>query len=131
GEASAGEPGPRSSVLVADWPFVQDLAEALLERLPSRALTVTTAGHQLELRGHAVVLDGRLVPVQPGPLAVLRALARRPGQVLSSADIRAAVPDRAGVDDHAVEMAVFRLRQALSGTDLVQTIVKRGYRLAR
>lgn len=117
--------------LVAGRPFVEDLAEALLARLPARALTVTTAGHQLELRGHAVVLDGRLVPVQAGPLAVLRTLAHRPGQVLSSADIRAAVPDRAGVDDHAVEMAVWRLRQALSGTDLVQTIVKHGYRLAR
>ncbi|MPZ27588.1 MAG: uroporphyrinogen-III synthase [Micromonosporaceae bacterium] len=117
--------------LLADRPFVEDLADALLARLPSRALTITAAGHLLELRGHAVVLDGRLVPVQAGPLAVLRALARRPGQVLSSADIRAAVPDRAGVDDHAVEMAVSRLRQALSGADLVQTIVKRGYRLAR
>ena len=117
--------------LLADRPHVEELAEALLTRLPPRALAVTTGGHELELRGHAVVLDGRLLPVQPGPLAVLRALARRPGQVLSSADLRAAIPDRATVDDHAVEMAVSRLRQALPGADLVQTIVKHGYRLVR
>lgn len=116
--------------LVAGHPYVAELAETLLAALPARALTLTTAGHRLELRGHAVVLDGRLVPVQAGPLAVLRALARHPGEVLSSADIRAAVPDRA-VDDHAVEMAVSRLRQSLRGTDLVQTIVKHGYRLAQ
>jgi uroporphyrinogen-III synthase len=124
-------PVATASPVLADRPFVEELAEALLTGLPPRALAVTAAGHRLELRGHAVVLDGRLVPVQPGPLAVLRALARRPGQVLSSADIRAAIPDRAAVDDHAVEMAVSRLRQALPGTELVQTIVKHGYRLAR
>jgi uroporphyrinogen-III synthase len=117
--------------LLADQPYVEELAETVLTRLPPRSLTLAVAGHQLELRGHAVVLDGRLLPVQAGPLAVLRALARRPGQVLSSADIRATIPDRAPVDDHAVEMAVSRLRQALPGADLVQTIVKHGYRLAQ
>jgi uroporphyrinogen-III synthase len=115
---------------VAAGPYIEELAESLLEALPPRALTLTCAGHRLELRGHAVVLDGRLVPVQAGPLAVLRALAARPGEVLSSSAIRAAIPDRATVDDHAVEMAVSRLRLALRGTDLVQTIVKHGYRLA-
>jgi uroporphyrinogen-III synthase len=117
--------------LLADRPFPEELAEAVLVALPPRALALTAGGHRLELRGHAVVLDGRLVPVQAGPLAVLRALARNPGEVLSAADLRAAIPDRGGVDDHAVEMAVSRLRRALPGTDLVQTIVKHGYRLAR
>lgn len=117
--------------LLADRPYLAELAEAVLQTLPGRALTLTAAGHRLELRGHAVVLDRRLVPVQAGPLAVLRALARQPGQVLSPADLRAAIPGRTWVDDHAVEMAVSRLRQALPGTDLVQTIVKRGYRLAQ
>lgn len=124
---------PRAEVepLLADPPFLAELAEAVLQALPVRSLTLTAAGHRLELRGHAVVLDRRLVPVQAGPLAVLRALARQPGQVLSPADLRAALPDRSWVDDHAVEMAVSRLRQSLPGTDLVQTIVKRGYRLAQ
>jgi uroporphyrinogen-III synthase len=127
--------------LLADRPFVEELAETLLAALPPRSLRVRSAGHRLELRGHAVLLDGRLVPVQAGPLAVLRALARHPGEVLSSADIRAAIGHPADVDDHAVEMAVSRLRQALRAADpgagrlrdadLVQTIVKHGYRLAQ
>lgn len=126
--------------LLADLPYVEELADLLLAALPPRAIRLSSAGHRLELRGHAVVLDGRLLPVQAGPLAILRALARRPGEVLSSAELRAASPHQWGeVDDHAVEMAVSRLRQALrAGSDrrqpplkLVQTIVKHGYRLAR
>lgn len=126
--------------LLAPQPFAEELAEVLLTALPPRAVTVTSAGRRLELRGHAVVLDGQLVPVQAGPLAVLRALAHRPGEVLSSADIRAAIPHQPEVDDHAVEMAVSRLRQTLRAAepgrpgaqaDLVQTIVKHGYRLAQ
>ena len=76
-----------------------------------------------------MVLDGRLIPMPGGPLAVLRALARRPGEVLSAAEIRDSEPTWADVDDHAVEMAVSRLRRLLKGADLIQTIVKRGYRL--
>ena len=34
-----------------------------------------------------------------------------------------------GADEHAVEMAVARLRAALGGPAFVQTVVKRGYRL--
>jgi uroporphyrinogen-III synthase len=117
--------------LVADRPFVEELAEVLLTALPPRALSVVSAGHRLQVRGHAVVIDGRLVPVQPGPLAVLRELARRPGEVMSSAELRAAIGVHGHVDDHAVEMAVSRLRHALRGVDLVQTIVKHGYTLAQ
>jgi uroporphyrinogen-III synthase len=62
-------------------------------------------------------------------------LARHPGRVLSAAEIRRLVPGWAAVDDHAIEMAVSRLRRSLDGTELdglgvVQTVVKRGYRLA-
>jgi uroporphyrinogen-III synthase len=116
--------------LVPDRPFPEELAQTLLMALPPRALNVVAAGHRLQLRGHAVVIDGRLVPVQPGPLAILRALAQRPGQVLSSADLRAAIGQHAQ-DDHAVEMAVSRLRHSLRGVNLVQTIVKHGYTLAQ
>jgi uroporphyrinogen-III synthase len=116
--------------LVAEKPYAEELAEAILTTLPRRGLVLSLGAHQLELRGQAVVLDGRFIAVQGGPLAVLRALARHPGEVLTAAEIRGSEPTWGDVDDHAVEMAVSRLRQALRGTDLVQTIVKRGYRLA-
>jgi uroporphyrinogen-III synthase len=114
----------------AGQPFVEHVAEAVLAALPRRGLQVAVGDHRLEVRGRAVVLDGRLVAIPGGPLAVLRALARDPGRVLTAAEIRRHEPSWAGVDDHAVEMAVSRLRRALDGAELVQTIVNRGYRLA-
>jgi uroporphyrinogen-III synthase len=56
--------------------------------------------------------------------------------VLSAAEIRTYLPQSSTVDDHAIEMAVSRLRGSLGhsddlrGLDLVQTVMKRGYRLA-
>jgi uroporphyrinogen-III synthase len=128
--------GPRTALpldgiaVPAGRPFAEDVAEEVLTALPRRGLRVAVGGHRLEVRGQAVVLDGRLVAIPGGPLAVLRALAREPGRVLTAAEIRRREPGWADVDDHAVEMAVSRLRRALDGTDLVQTIVNRGYRLA-
>jgi len=105
------------------------LVREIVRVLPSRTRRLPVAGHSLEVRGHAVVLDGELVPLPPGPMAVLRALVRRPGRVLSRAELLRALPG-VGSDEHAVEMAVTRLRGALGGVRVVQTVVKRGYRLA-
>jgi uroporphyrinogen-III synthase len=116
--------------VVAARPFAEEVAEQVLAALPRRGLRLAVNGHRLEVRGQAVVLDGRLIAVPGGPLTVLRALARDPGRVLSAAEIRRTAPTWADVDDHAVEMAVSRLRRVLRGADLVQTIVNRGYRLA-
>jgi uroporphyrinogen-III synthase len=59
-------------------------------------------------------------------MAVLRALACRPGTVVSRQELIGSLPG--GGDGHAVEMAVTRLRSAL-GAPVVETVVKRGYRL--
>ena len=81
-------------------------------RRAARAAPGAAAGpHTLQVRGHAAVLDGRLVELPPGPMAVLRALARRPGVVVSRPDLLAELSG--GGDAHAVEMAVTRLRAAL------------------
>jgi uroporphyrinogen-III synthase len=103
------------------------LVRALVDELPRRARTLSIAGAAVTLRGHAAVVDGRLKPLAPAPMAVLRALADCPGRVLSRAALLHALPR--GADEHAVEMAVARLRAALGGTGYVQTVVKRGYRL--
>ena len=93
-------------------------------------MTLRAGGHRLEVRGQAVILGDQLVAIQPGPIGVLRALARHPGHVLSIADIRRETPSFAQIDDHAIEMAVSRLRRSLADTDMIQTVVKRGYRLS-
>ncbi|WP_235927952.1 uroporphyrinogen-III synthase [Goekera deserti] len=103
------------------------LAREVVARLPERDPVLAVGGHRLQVRGHAAVLDGRLVEMAPGPMAVLRALARRPGAVVSRPDLLTGLSG--GGDAHAVEMAVTRLRAAL-GAPVVETVVKRGYRLA-
>ncbi len=103
------------------------MVKLLVDELPKRAPTLQVAGQEVTLRGHAALVDGSLKPLAPAPMAVLRALAATPGRVLSRAALLAALP-RSG-DEHAVEMAVARLRAALGGTAFVQTVAKRGYRL--
>jgi uroporphyrinogen-III synthase len=113
------------------------LVREVVTGLPElKARTLTLAGRRVELRGQAVVVDGLagpvLVPLAPAPMAVLRALAARPGRVLSRAELLSALPTSESShrpDEHAVEVAVARLRAALKPLDAVQTVVKRGYRL--
>ncbi|WP_119732067.1 MULTISPECIES: uroporphyrinogen-III synthase [Thermomonospora] len=122
------------------------LVRAIVSDLPRRrARLINVRGHALELRGHAVVLDGQLRPIAPAPMAILRALARRPGHVVSRAELCTVLPSRMlgggngtafardgrpQADEHAVEMAVARLRRGLGRSGIVETVVKRGYRLA-
>ncbi|KUI02863.1 uroporphyrinogen-III synthase [Mycobacterium sp. IS-3022] len=93
------------------------------------ARTVRVAGHLLEIRGTCVLVDGVVKPVSPAGMATIRALAHRPGAVVSRADLLRALPGN-GTDTHAVETAVLRLRTALGDKNIVSTVVKRGYRLA-
>jgi uroporphyrinogen-III synthase len=104
------------------------LVRTLVEELPARAPRWPVAGHCVELRGHAAVVDGQLRAIPPAPMAVLRVLAAVGGRVVPRAELLAALPG--GGDEHAVEAAVGRLRSALGQPRLVQTVVKRGYRLA-
>ncbi|WP_392966865.1 uroporphyrinogen-III synthase [Streptomyces sp. LN245] len=105
------------------------LVQLLCQELPGRARVLPIAGHQVEIRGHAVLLDGSLRPVPPAGMSLLRALARRPGWVVARAELLRALPG-SGRDEHAVETAMARLRTALGAPKLIQTVVKRGYRLA-
>lgn len=105
------------------------LVQLLCKELPGRARALPVAGHRVEIRGHAVLVDGELRPVPPAGMSLLRALARRPGWVVARADLLRALPG-AGRDEHAVETAMTRLRTALGTPKLIQTVVKRGYRLS-
>ena len=89
---------------------------------------VNVAGHRLVLREDGVLRDGCPVAVSPAPLTVLRALASRPGRVVSRRELLGALPSGTAGSEHAVEVAVARLRSAL-GSAVVETVVKRGYRL--
>ena len=108
------------------------MVRLLAEQLPARrGRTVRAAGHELTLRGRLVLVDGREVSLAPAPAAVLRALASEPGRVLSRAELLERAWGGEAADEHAVEVAIGRLRRALGpAARAVQTVVKRGYRLA-
>ncbi|MFI7636382.1 uroporphyrinogen-III synthase [Nonomuraea sp. NPDC049400] len=109
------------------------LARALARHLPEHGVTRLVAGdHRLEIRGHAVVVNGELRPLPPAPMAVLKRLADKPGHVVSRTELRTVLPGSVAREsaEHAVEMAITRLRRALGPSGIVETVVKRGYRLA-
>lgn len=116
-------------VMLPPRPYLDDLVRTVAQVVPRRVVRAVVGGYRLEVRSKSVLFDGVLIAVQPGPVAVLRALAEHPGRALSYADIRRATPNWAAADDHAIEMAVSRLRRALPVSDLIQTVMKRGYRL--
>lgn len=105
------------------------LARLVADDLPRRRPDLDVAGHRLGVRAAAAVVDGVHRDVSATGLALLKALAARPGQVRSRDELLALLP--AGGDDaHAVEVAIGRLRTALGVRELIGTVVKRGYRLA-
>lgn len=84
------------------------------------------AGVDIEIRGRRVIVDGTDVTLGPGSLAIFTTLAASDA-VVSRQDLGARLPD--DLDDHALEVAVSRLRRALGVPNLITTVVKRGYRL--
>ncbi|MEP6462264.1 MAG: uroporphyrinogen-III synthase [Frankiaceae bacterium] len=108
------------------------LVREIVEALPARARPVRVAGSELSVRGSGVLRDGVLLPVPRGSLAVLRALVAQPGRVVPRAELLAALSATGPgpADEHALEAAVNRLRAALGQPSVVQTVIKRGYRLA-
>jgi uroporphyrinogen-III synthase len=103
------------------------MARTVVDALAARTRIVEAAGHRLEIRSRAVVVDGELHLLQPASGLLLAALAEQPGHVLSRTQVLAHL---GGDDDHAVDVAMARLRSALGpAASAISTVVKRGYRL--
>jgi len=117
----------------ASWPQrmrLGALARHIVEELPVlRSRTMHAAGHRIEMRGSCVMIDDAVQALSPATMAVLRALAQRPGSVVARSELLRALPGGAS-DPHAVDTAVLRLRKALGDRKIIATVVKRGYRLA-
>lgn len=108
------------------------LVRTVVEELPVRRTRAVHAGpHQLALRGYDVLVDGRPVALTIRQAGVLSALVAAAGRVLTRSELLTRAWYDEPADEHAVEMTVARLRAALgpAGT-VVETVVKRGYRLA-
>lgn len=136
GPVVAAGVGPVTSgpLLALDIPVVQPararlgaLVREIVEQVPRRrGLLLPVAEGWLDIRGQAAVADGRIVPLSRTAMALLRRLAARPGHVVTRRDL---LPPGGG-DEHAVEVAIGRLRAALGDPRIIQTVAKRGYRLA-
>ncbi|WP_061965687.1 uroporphyrinogen-III synthase [Demequina aurantiaca] len=87
-----------------------------------------TASGMLVMRATTAVLDGRVLPLTPTGLEILRALASAGGNVLTRDQLAELLPG-AQAGPHAVEAAINRLRENSGAKGIVRTVVKRGYAL--
>lgn len=105
------------------------IADAVLAHFgDGGAPSLPTNAGRVQVRSGGALVDGRFFPLSRSSAALLDALAAAGGRVLSRAQLSAVLG--AGRSPHAVEAAVARLRVALGGSELIHTVVKRGYRLA-
>jgi uroporphyrinogen-III synthase len=104
--------------------LVRTLCEYLVEH---RVRRLPTGHGLLEIRGRSAALNGERVSLSPTSVAVLRTLADARGAVVPRSRLQEVLPD--SDDEHALEVAIARLRQALPERGLVSTVIKRGYRL--
>ncbi len=104
------------------------LVRTVIEHLTLHGVEeVQTALGPLSIHGRTVSFAGESVTLSRGPRALLGALVARPGAVLTRERLLDELPD--AENEHALDMAVSRLRAALPDRHLVQTVVRRGYRL--
>ena len=115
--------------LVPDRWRMGSLVRELVARLGSdRRTEVPTPWGPLLVQRRRGCLDGKPLALTPTTLAVLRLLVEARGSVVTRPEIVSALPGP-GATLHAAEMAVARLRDALGHRELIETVVKRGYRV--
>ena len=103
----------------------------LAEVLSGRSVAFVLGGEDVLLRGRVFEVPGARVELSERERDLLAALADRPGRVLSKSQLLAAAWPREQADEHAVEVAVARLRRRLGPRGhLLETVFRRGYRLA-
>jgi len=124
-EAGFGEP------VVPIRPRLGSLVMAVAEALGRRSVSFRLGGDPVRMQGRLVTVAGTTTQLSDRERDVLAALARKPGSVVSKAELLAVAWGGGDADEHAVEVAVARLRRRL-GTHghLLETVFRRGYRLA-
>ncbi len=115
--------------LVPDRWRMGSLVRELVARLGvDRRTELPTAFGTILVQRRRACLDGRQLALTPTTLATLRLLTDARGGVVTRQEIVAALPGP-GATLHAAEVAVGRLRDALGHRELIETVVKRGYRV--
>lgn len=100
------------------------LVRTVTEELQARVVSAESPHGVVTLRGRLAIVGDRRIALPPSGALILRALIRAGGAVVPKSELRMMV----GNDDHALEVAIGRLRGALATPGLVTTVVRRGYR---
>ncbi|HEV7184197.1 MAG TPA: uroporphyrinogen-III synthase [Leifsonia sp.] len=99
------------------------------EHLEGSAVSqVNTEYGPIELRGKLARVGEETTALSPVSLSLFRTLVRASGGTVSRAELAHSAPE--ALDAHGVDVAVSRLRAALPEAKVVQTVIKRGYRIA-
>ena len=106
------------------------LVRELTDALQVRQRVVLLGTTSVIVQGRTVAVDGRRVDLPPRERAVLDMLVGADGSVVTKPDLLREVWRSADADEHAVEVAISRLRRRLGPAGgAVRTVPRRGYRL--
>ncbi|MGH9076123.1 MAG: uroporphyrinogen-III synthase [Acidimicrobiales bacterium] len=125
--AAAVEEGISAPIVPAHW-RLGALVRAVGEQLALRRSRYRVGETSLVLQGSVALVDGAAVELTNRERDVLRAVAARPGVVVTRASLLQRVWSERGADSHALEAVVGRLRAKLGPAGAaVNTVVRRGY----
>lgn len=105
------------------------LVRELVTHFSENAVGIPTPEGLLVMRATTAVLAGRVLPLTPTGLEILRVLAAARGNVVTREELVDLLPGTQA-SHHAVDTAINRLREHVESRTLVRTVVKRGYALA-
>ena len=105
------------------------LVREIVTHFSQNSVGIATPEGPLVMRATTAVLDGRVLPLTPTGLEILRVLAAAAGNVVPREELADLLPGNQA-SNHAVDAAINRLREHAESRTLVRTVVKRGYALA-
>lgn len=112
-----------------DRPRLGAMVHRLAAELGERQLRLRLTGTDVVLQGTTAVIDGVPVTLTDQERAIVDLLVAKRGAVVSRRELVRRIWGPVG-DDHAVEVAIGRLRKKLGAAGpAIRTVVRRGYRL--
>lgn len=118
--------------VVPDRSRLGTMIQALARSMAGQLHELRLAGADVSLQGGVAVVDGEHFRLSDRERAVLRVLVAAKGAVVPKRTLLREVWGTDGVDEHAVEVTVARLRRRLgTAADALETVPRRGYRLDR
>lgn len=117
-----------TSALVPERHRMGAMIGQLVDHLSSLGtLTRQTVYGPCTLRGRTLSIEGEQCELSPAQSEIMRCLMESNGAVVSRDELGAMLPNL--TSRHVLDMSLSRLRRGLPHSDLIVTVIKRGYRL--